>query len=284
MGRGSSPVSCLRIAGPHSRAWATNQETRESVCNSRISACAPEPWLSADHRLAGGAIVAVAVFAAAAAPRPTTPPAPPDVVAARADTDGLAVNNVVYQGWKMFEVYCTRCHGDDAVGSSFAPALRKSVGPSGTIDHKAFFQTVTNGRPRQGDADMGEHVVARTEGRHLELPPRARRGRSRRGTAASEARREARFDGPAAIGRTGHHMAGTQSLSNCILQSAAALLIAAACTTACTTDRSGIPATPSAADSAPAAVGPDRRSTGARHALREQRGRQHAQRRGRRDG
>ena len=105
--------------------------------------------------VAGGAVVAVAVFAAAAAPRPTAPPALPDVVAARADTDHLAVNNVVYQGWKMFEVYCTRCHGEDAVGSSFAPALRKSVGPSGTIDHKAFFQTVTNGRPGKGMPTWG---------------------------------------------------------------------------------------------------------------------------------
>jgi mono/diheme cytochrome c family protein len=105
--------------------------------------------------VAGGAIVAVAVFAAAAAPRPTAPPAPPDVVAARADTDRLAVNNVVYQGWKMFEVYCTRCHGEDAVGSSFAPALRKSVGPTGTIDHRAFFLTVTNGRPGKGMPTWG---------------------------------------------------------------------------------------------------------------------------------
>src|SRR5262249_22727104 len=50
-----------------------------------------------------------------------------------ADTvDNRAVNAVVYNGWKMFEVYCTRCHGEDAVGSSFAPALIKSVGPDGT--------------------------------------------------------------------------------------------------------------------------------------------------------
>ena len=71
------------------------------------------------------------------------------------DTDHLAVNAVVYQGWKMFEVYCTRCHGEDAVGSSFAPALKKSVGPSGTIDHVTFFQTVTNGRPGKGMPTWG---------------------------------------------------------------------------------------------------------------------------------
>jgi mono/diheme cytochrome c family protein len=115
--------------------------------------------------VAGGAIVAIAVFAADAAPRPLAPPSPVAAtgaagmralaIADAADTDRLAVNNVVYQGWKMFEVYCTRCHGEDAVGSSFAPALRKSVGPSGTIDHKAFFQTVTNGRPGKGMPTWG---------------------------------------------------------------------------------------------------------------------------------
>jgi len=30
--------------------------------------------------------------------------------------DSLGVTAVVYQGWKMFEVYCTRCDGEDAVG------------------------------------------------------------------------------------------------------------------------------------------------------------------------
>jgi mono/diheme cytochrome c family protein len=105
----------------------------------------------------GGAILGVSVFAAAATPRPT-PRLTAPIAASRGaaqftapgDTDHLAVNAVVYQGWKMFEVYCTRCHGEDAVGSSFAPSLRKSVGPTGTIDHKLFFQTVTNGRPDKG--------------------------------------------------------------------------------------------------------------------------------------
>ena len=77
---------------------------------------------------------------------------------ARAQTvvkDSLGVSNVVYQGWKMFEVYCTRCHGEDAVGSSFAPALKHSVGPDGSIDHKAFWLTVTNGRPGKGMPTWG---------------------------------------------------------------------------------------------------------------------------------
>ncbi len=104
----------------------------------------------------------------AATPSPTA--GPPRAPAARAvaarsvasltrqrpdSVDHHAVNAVVYNGWKMFEVYCTRCHGEDAVGSSFAPALIHSVGPDGTIDHKAFFQTVTNGRPGKGMPTWG---------------------------------------------------------------------------------------------------------------------------------
>ncbi len=77
-------------------------------------------------------------------------------VALEADTvDPHAVNAVVYNGWKMFEVYCTRCHGEDAVGSSFAPALTKSVGPDGMINHRAFFETVTLGRPAKGMPTWG---------------------------------------------------------------------------------------------------------------------------------
>lgn len=113
-------------------------------------------------------MIGVSVFAAAANPR--TPPAvtllPPshasvtgagrsEIDRAMSDPDHLAVNNVVYQGWKMFEVYCTRCHGEDAVGSSFAPALTKSVGLTGTIDHVTFFQTVTQGRPAKGMPTWG---------------------------------------------------------------------------------------------------------------------------------
>jgi mono/diheme cytochrome c family protein len=92
----------------------------------------------------------------AALPADTTPPAkaaPAPI--AHAPGDPLAVNNVIYQGWKMFEVYCTRCHGEDAVGTSFAPALTRSLGPEGSIDHKAFWLTVTYGRPAKGMPTWG---------------------------------------------------------------------------------------------------------------------------------
>jgi mono/diheme cytochrome c family protein len=109
--------------------------------------------------------------------------------------DNLAVNNVVYQGWKMFEVYCTRCHGEDAVGSSFAPALVRSVGPDGLIDHKAFYLTVTAGRPAQGmpmwgnllspeqKEDVWNYLRARAVGGLAPGRPHLKPGASRDSTA-----------------------------------------------------------------------------------------------------
>ncbi len=65
------------------------------------------------------------------------------------------VNAVVYNGWKTFEANCARCHGRDALGSSLAPALVRSVSPGGTVDHRAFFETVTQGRPTKGTPTWG---------------------------------------------------------------------------------------------------------------------------------
>jgi mono/diheme cytochrome c family protein len=56
-----------------------------------------------------------------------------------------------YQGWKQFELNCSRCHGDYGVGTSFAPALIVSLKDGGTIPTKEIFiQTVCAGRPEKG--------------------------------------------------------------------------------------------------------------------------------------
>jgi mono/diheme cytochrome c family protein len=56
-----------------------------------------------------------------------------------------------YQGWKQYELNCSRCHGELGVGSSFAPALVVSLTDSGTINTKELFvQTVCAGRPDKG--------------------------------------------------------------------------------------------------------------------------------------
>ena len=57
----------------------------------------------------------------------------------------------VYNGWKQYELNCARCHGEYAVGTSFAPALIVSLKDDGTIPTKELFvQTVCAGRPEKG--------------------------------------------------------------------------------------------------------------------------------------
>jgi mono/diheme cytochrome c family protein len=57
----------------------------------------------------------------------------------------------VYQGWKQYELNCARCHGEYAVGTSFAPALIVSLKAGGTIPTKeSFVQVVCAGRPDKG--------------------------------------------------------------------------------------------------------------------------------------
>ena len=57
----------------------------------------------------------------------------------------------VYDGWKQFNLNCARCHGEDALGTSFAPHLIVSLKPDGPIPTKELFiQTVCAGRPDKG--------------------------------------------------------------------------------------------------------------------------------------
>ncbi len=61
------------------------------------------------------------------------------------------ISNDAYQGWKQFELNCSRCHGEYGVGSSFAPALIVSLKDGGTIpNQESFITTVCAGRPDKG--------------------------------------------------------------------------------------------------------------------------------------
>jgi mono/diheme cytochrome c family protein len=95
--------------------------------------------------------VAEATPAASATP---TPAAPAGSTATKSDTgatdDHLLVTPQVYEGWKMFAVYCYRCHGVDAMGGTFAPNLRHSVSSEGNVTHDIFVTTVTYGRTALG--------------------------------------------------------------------------------------------------------------------------------------
>jgi mono/diheme cytochrome c family protein len=65
-----------------------------------------------------------------------------------------------YQGWKQFSANCERCHGQDALGSSLAPDLRKSINQgsvlgTGKLTHDLFIGTVVAGRPAKGMPTWG---------------------------------------------------------------------------------------------------------------------------------
>jgi mono/diheme cytochrome c family protein len=70
--------------------------------------------------------------------------------AAAGGVDHLVVSPQEYEGWKMFSVYCYRCHGVDAMGGGIAPNLRHSVSSEGIVTHEVFITTVTNGRLEKG--------------------------------------------------------------------------------------------------------------------------------------
>lgn len=66
-----------------------------------------------------------------------------------APRDTIPMN--VYQGWKQYELNCSRCHGEYALGTSFAPVLIVSLKPDGSIPTaEMFIQVVCSGRPDKG--------------------------------------------------------------------------------------------------------------------------------------
>lgn len=67
---------------------------------------------------------------------------PYDVDCGQVDEDGNRIcvtDKATYVGWRTFHANCHVCHGQNAVGSSFAPGLLKP------IDKARFVDVVTNG-------------------------------------------------------------------------------------------------------------------------------------------
>ena len=69
---------------------------------------------------------------------------PSTVVAAQA-TSGTYKS--VYDGWKWWHVYCYRCHGVDAVGTTNAPNL---TDPNRKLSSAEFLKIVQHGSPDKG--------------------------------------------------------------------------------------------------------------------------------------
>lgn len=95
-----------------------------------------------------------------------------------APRDTISVES--YQGWKQYELNCSRCHGEFGVGSSFAPALVVSLSDSGrfrtgeTATKELFIATVCGGRPAKGmpswcalglEMDKMQNIYAYLKGR-----------------------------------------------------------------------------------------------------------------------
>jgi len=61
------------------------------------------------------------------------------------------VTQVVYNGWKQYNLNCARCHGEDVAGTTIAPHLVTSLKPAGPINtQESFIQVVCSGRPERG--------------------------------------------------------------------------------------------------------------------------------------
>jgi mono/diheme cytochrome c family protein len=61
------------------------------------------------------------------------------------------VSPAAYHGWEQFELNCSRCHGENAEGSSFAPSLVQALGKNGPVHTQADFLTIAcAGRPAKG--------------------------------------------------------------------------------------------------------------------------------------
>src|SRR5262245_40837946 len=81
----------------------------------------------------------------------TTRAAPQELRDAYHQAPRDTVDQSTYDGWKQFNLNCARCHGEDALGTSFAPHLILSLKPDGPINTKELFvQTVCAGRPEKG--------------------------------------------------------------------------------------------------------------------------------------
>jgi cytochrome c len=58
------------------------------------------------------------------------------------------VTHSVFSGYQLFDAYCFRCHGPDAVGGEYAPDLRVSLQQG--LTHSEFISTALAGRPGKG--------------------------------------------------------------------------------------------------------------------------------------
>lgn len=89
----------------------------------------------------------------------------------------IKVTKDVFHGYEMFNSYCFRCHGQDAMGSELAPDLRNSL--KGGMTKQQFLSVVMAGRTAKGmpswagflTALEAKQVYEYVKGRSLGLVP-----------------------------------------------------------------------------------------------------------------
>ena len=61
------------------------------------------------------------------------------------------VTHRLFRGYELYNSYCFRCHGPDAMGGEYAPDLRKAVSPNeGGLDQQHFITIAMEGRKAKG--------------------------------------------------------------------------------------------------------------------------------------
>ena len=98
--------------------------------------------------------VGVVIWSASYAPVRAEPRAAQAAPAADLYTD-------VYNGWKWWHVYCYRCHGTDAVGTTNAPTL---IDENEKLSRAAFIKIVREGVKDKGMAAWDKLLDAKQMG------------------------------------------------------------------------------------------------------------------------
>jgi hypothetical protein len=181
VGEAGQAPAAADTTGLSDTARGINPDSGVAVAPRDTGLAAPKPAPAARDSTAKK--VPPAPKPAAPAPKPTAPAAPkpatpsPAPAAKPSDTSAVAapdtaqaspsadaplrdayhqaprdtVTQVVYDGWKQFNLNCARCHGEDVQGTTIAPHLVESLKPDGPIPTKELFmQTVCAGRPEKG--------------------------------------------------------------------------------------------------------------------------------------
>lgn len=128
---GVKPTSAAPAAKAPAKAPAAAPRTARDSTN-RAAVAAPAPQQQDTSKATTGA--------ADAPLRDTYHQAPRDTV-----------SQAAYSGWKLYNLNCARCHGEDVLGTTVAPHLIVSLKPGGPVATKeVFVQTVCAGRPEKG--------------------------------------------------------------------------------------------------------------------------------------